>query len=69
MARLEKGHFSIRPDDLDGGEIVTTVRTYRDGELCVEFKATIHMEMSAFQELAQKRFKGVYWLSGEPPQS
>lgn len=24
------------------------------------------MEMSAFQELAEKKFKGVYWLTQEP---
>lgn len=46
--------------------MVTTVRTATDGELNVEFKATIHMEMSAFQRLAEKKFKGVYWLSEEP---
>ena len=46
--------------------MVTTVRTAADGELNVEFKATIHMEMSAFQRLAEKKFKGVYWLSEEP---
>ena len=66
MARLAPGHFSIHPDDLDGREMVTTVRTATDGELNVEFKATIHMEMSAFQRLAEKKFKGVYWLSEEP---
>ena len=67
MARLAPGHFSIHPDDLDGREMVTTVRTATDGELNVEFKkATIHMEMSAFQKLAKKQFKGVYWLSDEP---
>lgn len=46
--------------------MVTTVRTATDGELNVEFKATIHMEMSAFQQLAEKKFKGVYWLTEEP---
>ena len=66
MARLAQGHFSIHPDDLDGREMVTTVRTATDGELNVEFKATIHMEMSAFQQLAEKKFKGIYWLSEEP---
>ena len=66
MARLAPGHFSIQPDDLDGREMVTTVRTATDGELNVEFKATIHMEMSAFQKLAEKKFKGVYWLSEMP---
>ena len=66
MARLAAGHFSIHPDDLDGREMVTTVRTATDGELNVEFKATIHMEMSAFQQLAEKKFKGVYWLSEKP---
>ena len=68
MARLAPGHFSINPEDLDGREMVTTVRTASDGELNVEFKATIHMEMSAFQKLAEKKFKGVYWLSEEPVQ-
>ena len=48
MARLAAGYFSIHPDDLDGREMVTTVRTATDGELNVEFKATLHMEMSAF---------------------
>ena len=67
MARLAPGHFSINPEDLDGREMVTTVRTASDGgELNVEFKATIHMEMSAFQKLAEKKFKGVYWLSETP---
>lgn len=66
MARLAPGHFSFQPDDLDGREMVTTVRTATDGELIVEFKATIHMEMTAFQELAEKKFKGVYWLTQEP---
>ena len=42
------------------------VRTATDGELNVEFKATIHMEMSAFQKLAERKFKGVYWLSDQP---
>ena len=48
--------------------MVTTVRSGHGGEgLNVEFKkATIHMEMSAFQKLAKKLFKGVYWLSDEP---
>jgi hypothetical protein len=46
--------------------MVTTVRTATDGELIVEFKATILMEMSAFQKLAEKKFKGVYWLSETP---
>ena len=46
--------------------MVTTVRTATDGELNVEFKATIHMEMSAFQKLAEKKFKGVYWLNDKP---
>ena len=47
--------------------MVTTVRSAHDGEeLNVEFKATIHMKMSAFQKLAKKRFKGVYWLSEKP---
>ena len=46
--------------------MVTTVRTSTDGELNMEFKATIHMEMSAFQKLAEKKFKGVFWLSDEP---
>ena len=47
--------------------MVTTVRSGHGGEeLSVEFKATIHMEMSAFEKLAKKQFKGVYWLSEEP---
>ena len=46
--------------------MVTTVRTASDGELNVEFKATIHMEMSALQRLAEKKFKGVYLLSEKP---
>jgi len=67
MARCEPGHFSISPDDQDGKEMVTTVRSAHGGEeLNVEFKATIHMEMSAFQKLAKKQFKGVYWLSEKP---
>ena len=66
MARLAPGHFSFHPDDLNGREMVTTVRTATDGELNVEFKATISMEMTAFQELAEKKFKGVYWLTQEP---
>nr|WP_137006878.1 ATP-dependent Clp protease adaptor ClpS [Synechococcus sp. UW106] len=66
MARLAPGHFSFHPDDLNGREMVTTVRTATDGELNVEFKATIHMEMTAFQELAEKKFKGVYWLTDDP---
>ena len=66
MARLAPGHFSIRPEDLDGREMVTTVRTATDGELNVEFKASLVMEMSAFQQLAEKKFKGVYWLSEQP---
>ena len=66
MGRCAPGHFSIHPEDLDGREMVTKVRTASDGELNVEFKATIHMEMSAFQKLAEKKFKGVYWLSETP---
>ena len=46
--------------------MVTTVRTATDGELNVEFKATIHIDISAFQWLAEKKFKGVYWLSEQP---
>ena len=47
--------------------MVTTVRSGHGGkELNVEFKATIHMEMSAFQKLAKAKFKGVYWLSEKP---
>ena len=68
MARLAPGHFSIHPEDLDDRELVTKVRTATDGELNVEFKATIHMEMTAFQKLAGKKFKGVYWLSETPLQ-
>lgn len=66
MARLAPGHLSINPEDLHASEMVTTVRTATDGELIVEFKATILMEMSAFQKLAEKKFKGVYWLSETP---
>jgi len=40
--------------------MVTTVRSGHGEELSVEFKATIRMEMSAFQKLAKKQFKGVY---------
>ncbi len=69
MARCAPGHFSISPEDLDGREMVTTVRTAADGELNVEFKATIHIEMSAFQRLAEKKFKGVYWLSEKPTEA
>ena len=47
--------------------MVMTVKSDSFGEeLNVEFKATIHMEMSAFQKLAKSRFKGKYWLSDEP---
>ena len=47
--------------------MVTTVRSDHGGEeLSVEFKAAIQMEMSAFQKLAKKKFKGVYWLSDRP---
>ena len=66
MARCAPGHVSIQPDDLDGREMVTTVRTASDGEHHVEFKATIHMSMSAFQKLDEKKFKGIDWLSDEP---
>ena len=67
MARCRPGHFCIHPDDHEGREMVTTVRSGHGGEeLSVEFKATIHMEMSAFEKLAKKQFKGVYWLSEEP---
>ena len=48
MSRCAPGHFSIHPDDLEGREMVTTVRTATDGEFNVEFKASLHMEMSAF---------------------
>ena len=65
MARLAPGHFSFHPDDLNGREMVTTVRTATDGELNVEFKATIHMEMTAFQELAEKKFKGIEELKNQ----
>ena len=60
MARFASGHFSINPDDHEGREMVTTVRSGHGEELSVEFKATIRMEMSAFQKLAKKQFKGVY---------
>ena len=67
MGMFAPGHFSINPEDQDGREMVTTVRSGHGGEeLSVEFKATIHMEMSAFQKLAKKQFKGVYWLSDQP---
>ena len=67
MARLEAGHFSISPDNHEGREMVTTVRIDHAGEeLNVTFKATISMEMSAFEKLAKKEFKGVYWLSEKP---
>ena len=66
MARFAAGHFSIHPDNLDGREMVTTVQKATKGELNVEFKATIPMEMSAFQQLVEKKFIGVYWLSEEP---
>ena len=60
MARFDAGHFSIHPEDLDGREMVTTVQTAPNGELNVEFKGTIHMEMTPFQYLVEKKFKGVY---------
>ena len=67
MAMCDPGHFSIHPEDQDGGEMVTTVRSNHGGkELNVEFKATIHMEISAFEKLAKAQFKGVYWLSEKP---
>ena len=66
MGRLAPGHLSFKPDDLDGREVVTTVRTATDGELITEFKATIAMEISAFEKLAERKFKGVYWLSEKP---
>tara|TARA_B100001063_G_scaffold124588_1_gene116461 strand:+ start:693 stop:950 length:258 start_codon:yes stop_codon:yes gene_type:complete len=67
MGMLAPGHFSISPDDHEGREMVTKIRADSAGqELDVEFKATIHMEMSAFEKLAKKKFKGVYWLSEEP---
>ena len=67
MGMLAPGHFSINPEDQDGREMVTTVRSDHAGnELNVTFKATISMEMSAFEKLAKKQFKGVYWLSDQP---
>ena len=48
MARLLPGDSSINPEDLDGREMVTTVRTATDAKLHVEFHATINMEMYAF---------------------
>ena len=66
MARFAPGHFSINPEDLHASEMVTTIRTATDGELIVEFNATLLMEISAFQKLAEKKFKGVYWLSETP---
>jgi len=67
MASLQPGHVSITPEDLEGREICTLVRTdSKGGELVVEFKATITMEMSAFQKLAKERFKRPYWLTDSP---
>ena len=67
MALLEPGFFSITPEDLEGRKIVTVLRTDSKGEqLVAEFKATIHMEMTAFQRLAKERFKRSYWLSDKP---
>ena len=67
MAQFLPGHFSINPDDHEGREMITTVRSGHGGrELSVEFRATIRMEMSAFQMLVKKQFKGVYWLSEKP---
>ena len=64
MASLKPGYFSITPEDLDGREITTLVRTDSKGDqLVVEFKATITMELSAFEKLAKERFKGAYWLA------
>ena len=70
MGRLSPGHISIHPEDQEGREVVTTVRTDSAGEeLTVEFRATICMEMSAFEALAKNKFKGVYWLSPKPLES
>ena len=67
MGTLYPGHFSISPDDHDDREMIAKVRSDSAGEeLNVTFKATISMEMSAFEKLAKKKFKGVYWLSDEP---
>lgn len=67
MGMFAPGHFSIHPEDQDGRKMVTTVRSGFDGkQLSVEFKSTIYMEISAFEKLAKKQFKGVYWLSEEP---
>ena len=69
MGKLAPGHFSISPDDHDHREMVAKVRSSHAGEeLNVEFKATISMEMSAFEKLAKNKFKGVYWLSDAPAQ-
>ena len=67
MARFAPGHFSINPDDHEDREMVATVRSDFGGEeLNVTFKATISMEISAFERLAKRKFKGEYWLSDEP---
>ena len=67
MASLQPGYVTITPEDLEGREICTLVRTDSKGEeLVVEFKATITMEMSAFQRLAKERFKRAYWLREKP---
>ncbi len=67
MGLIYPGNFSIKPDDHEGREMVTKVSTDSAGEqLTVQFKATVNMEISAFEKLAKKQFKGVYWLSDEP---
>ena len=67
MAQLQPGHFSITPEDQSGREITPLIRTDSEGEQVVaEFKATICMEMSAFERLVKERFIGVYWLSDKP---
>ena len=50
ISKLAPGHFSISPVGHEGREMVTKIRSDSAGqELDVEFKATIHMEMSAFK--------------------
>ena len=67
MGHLAPGHFSFTPDELNGREVVATIRTSSDGEeLVAEFKATVIMEISAFEKAVEKQFKKAYWLSEEP---
>ena len=58
MGKLAPGHFSISPVGHEDRKMVTKIRSDSAGqELDVEFKATIHMEMSAFEKLAKKNSK------------